>query len=107
MRTIIPVTALVFMCMPAWSGQSDVIAKARYVILRHHLISDRELKCSSLVYGVESTPRFAAVTVLERHGGGCPGDVDTSPRRFTLQMDTKTGRAQWDHGTTGEMRPIP
>ena len=89
----------------AGAEENRWLDRAQAIILRHHLLKPADLRCATLVYGVESTPKLAGISVLERHGHGCPGDPDTSPRMFTLDIDKTTGRATWDRD--GDMRPIP
>jgi hypothetical protein len=53
------------------------------------------------------TKTVATVTVREKHGGKCGGAPETAPRRFTMEIDLKTGAAQWDNNDEMEMKPVP
>lgn len=87
---------------------NDWIAKARAIILRHHLLSRSDLRCTGLIYGTESTPTMAGITAVEIHKKPCKGDPDTSPRMFTMDIDKATGRASWDRDSHDfVMKPIP
>jgi hypothetical protein len=65
-----------------------------------------ELACSTLVLD-EVTKTVATVTVREKHDKKCGGDPGTAPRRFTMEIDLKTGAALWDNNDEMEMKPIP
>ena len=89
-------------------GGAFWIARARSIIIAHHLLSRADLRCTGLVYGVESTPAMAGITAVEKHGGRCGGEPTTSPRMFSMQIDKVTGQAKWDRDTGDfEMKPIP
>ena len=111
MRTAVTFVALLGFTAPALAateGANFWIAKARSIIVSHHLLSRSELRCTGLIYGVESTPTIAGITAVEKHGGRCKGNPDTAPRRFTMQIDKATGRAKWDRNTgDAAMMPIP
>jgi hypothetical protein len=96
---LIPVSALA-------TEQGAIMQKAFRIITRHRLLSRAELTCSSLVLE-EATKTAATVTVREKHGGKCGGAPETAPRRFTMEIDLKTGAAQWDNNDEMEMKPIP
>jgi hypothetical protein len=53
------------------------------------------------------TNTVATVTVWEKHGGKCGGAPVTASRRFTMEIDLRTGAAQWDNNDEMEMKPIP
>ena len=84
------------------------IAKARSIIISHHLLSSSDLRCTGLIYGIESTSTTAGIEAIEKHGGGCKGDPATMPRMFSMEIDKATGQAKWDRDT-GDfvMKPIP
>jgi hypothetical protein len=102
------VSALVCLIpISAFATEEDVIMeKAFRIITQHSLLSRAELACSSLVLE-EATKTAATVTVREKHGGKCGGAPETAPRRFTMEIDLKTGTALWDNNDEVEMRPIP
>jgi hypothetical protein len=54
---------------------------------------------------VGGSVRFGVVR--EKHNEVCGGAPDIAPRRFTLEIDLKTGNAFWDYNGEMEMRPIP
>jgi hypothetical protein len=93
--------------LAAFAAEEDAIMqKAFRIITQHRLLSPTELTCSSLILdGVTKT--VATVTVREKHGGKCGGAAETAPRRFTMEIDLKTGAAQWDNNNEMEMKPIP
>ncbi len=80
--------------------------KALRIITQHRLLTREELACSSLVLE-EATKTTATVTIREKHGGKCGGAPETAARRFTLEIDLKTGAALWDNNDEMEMKPIP
>jgi hypothetical protein len=44
----------------------------------------------------------------EKHNAKCRGDPITAPRRFSLELNLKTGAAKWDNNLPEmEMQPIP
>jgi hypothetical protein len=86
--------------------QDDLLQRASRIITQHRLLSPAELACSSLVLE-EATKTAATVTIRENHGGRCEGAPGTAPRRFTMEIDLKTGAAQWDDNNEMEMKPIP
>ena len=99
---------LVDFALAADRGSDFWIAKARSIIISHHLLSRSDLRCTGLVYGTESTPTMAGITAVERHGGGCKGDPATMPRMFSMEIDKVTGRAKWDRDNGDfTMKPIP
>ena len=86
--------------------RDDIMQRASRIISQHRLLSRAELACSTLVLE-EATKTVATVTVREKHGGKCSGAPETAPRRFTVEIDLKTGAAQWDNNDEMEMKPIP
>ncbi len=88
------------------SEQDDILRKASRIIIQHHLLSRAELACSTLDLD-DATKTAATVTVREKHGGKCGGAPETAPRRFTMEIDLKTGAARWDNNDEMEMKPIP
>ncbi len=86
--------------------QDAIMQKASRIITQHHLLSRAELACSTLILE-EATKTVATVTVREKHGGKCGGDLETAPRRFTMEIDLKTEAARWDRNDEMEMAPIP
>ena len=93
--------------LSAIAAEEDAIMqKAFRIITQHHLLSRAELTCSSLVLD-EDTKTTATVTVREKHGGKCGGAPETAPRRFTMEIDLKSGAAQWGNNDEMEMKPIP
>jgi len=93
--------------LAAFAAEEDAIMqKAFRIITQQRLLSRAELACSSLV--LEDTTKTAAtVTVREKHGGKCGGDPETAPRRFTMEIDLRTGTVHWDNNDEMEMKPIP
>lgn len=85
--------------------QDDVLQRAGRIIAQHRLLSGAELACSTLELD-EVAEGVATVTVREKHGGKCGGAPETAPRRFTMEIDLKTGAAQWDNNDEMEMKPI-
>jgi hypothetical protein len=49
---------------------------------------------------------LATVDVREKHNKKCGGDPNFGPRIFSLEIDLKTGAAQWDNNPEMEMRPV-
>ena len=88
------------------SEQNDILRKASRIITQHRLLSRAELACSTLELH-DVTKTAATVTVREKHGGKCGGAPEAAPRRFTMEIDLKTGSAQWDNNDEMEMKSIP
>jgi hypothetical protein len=88
------------------SEQDDILRKVSRIIIQHRLLSRAELACSTLDLD-DVTKTAATVTVREKHGGKCGGAPETAPRRFTMEIDLKTGAARWDNNDEMEMKPIP
>lgn len=89
-------------------NENAALDLADKIIREHRLLTSQQLRCSTLVAEDKTTARMGYVTVLEKHGGGCPGDPETSPRRFSMEIDMRTGAAKWDNNFPDmEMRPVP
>jgi hypothetical protein len=83
--------------LPAFAAEENtILRKASRIITQHRLLSRAELACSTLEVD-EVTKTVVTVTVRERHGGKCGGAPETSPRRFSMEIDLKTGAARWDN----------
>ena len=108
--TLIAMTLLGFLdsASAADRGGDYWTARARSIIISHHLLSRSELRCTGLIYGNESTPMMAGITAVERHGGRCKGDPATMPQMFSMEIDEVTGQAKWDRAS-GDfiMKPVP
>ena len=89
------VSALAFLIpLAAFAVEEDAIMqKAFRIITQHRLLSRAELASSSLMLD-ELTRTTATVPVREKHGGKCGGAPETAPRRFTMEIDLKSGAAQ-------------
>jgi hypothetical protein len=96
---LIPLTALA-------AEQDAIMRMALRIITQHRLLSRAELACSTLELD-DVTKTAATVTVREKHGGKCGGAPETAPRRFTMEIDLKTGTTRWDNNLDMEMKPIP
>jgi hypothetical protein len=106
MKALVSVLACLLPLSAIAAEEDAIMQKAFRIITQHRLLSRAELTCSSLVLdGVTKT--VATVTVREKHGGKCGGAPETAPRRFTMEIDLKTGAAQWDNNDEMEMRPVP
>lgn len=92
--------------LPRPRARTDSLGRAGAVIREHRLLSSRELACSFLEEDGSSKERVR-VNVREKHNKFCGGDPSIAPRRFTLEIDLKTGVAYWDHNADMELRPIP
>lgn len=101
------VSALVcFVPLAAFAAEEGaIVQKAIRIITQHQHLLRAELTCSTLVLD-KVTKTTATVTVREKHGGKC-GGAETAPRRFTMEIDLKTGMAQRDNNDEMEMQPIP
>jgi hypothetical protein len=105
MKAAIFVIASLFPIAALSSEEDEVLRKASRIISDHRLLSPKELACSLLVVD-DATSATATVTVLEKHDKTCGGDPETAPRRFTMEVDLKTGAAQWDNNDEMQMEPI-
>jgi hypothetical protein len=106
MKVLVSALACLIPLAASAAEEDAIIQKAFRIITQHRLLSRAELICSSLVLE-EATNTAATITVREKHGGKCGGAPETAPRRFTMEVDLKTGAAQWDRNDEMEMRPIP
>jgi len=87
---------------------NNALDRAERIIERHHLLTPKQQRCSSLVYRDESDERTAKIGVYEVHDKECGGDPDATHRLFDLEIDMKTGAAKWDNNFPDmEMRPVP
>jgi hypothetical protein len=92
--------------LPRPRARTDSLGRAGAVIREHRLLSSRELACSFLEEDGSSKERVR-VNVREKHNKFCGGDPSIAPRRFTLEIDLKTGTAFWDYNGEMELRPVP
>jgi hypothetical protein len=99
-------SALFCIAPAALAAEPDPLGKALQIIKRHRLLSRAELACS-FVMDAGSTASVARVDVREKHESKCGGDPNTAPRRFSLEIDLRSGAVQWDNTPDLEMRPIP
>jgi hypothetical protein len=90
---------------PRRSGKAP-LERAIQVIGQRQLLSPSELACSLIVDDGSSAEKVR-VEIREKHNTFCGGDPETSPRRFTLEIDVTTGAARWDYNSEMEMRPVP
>jgi hypothetical protein len=80
---------------------------AARTVRERHLLTREEERCSSYRL-LEIEGDVATINVHEKHNARCGGDPNTSPRRFTLQVDLKTRAALWDgDNLEAEMNPVP
>ena len=106
MRAFISALACLAPIVAFAAEEDSIIQRAFRIITQHRLLSRAELACSTLILE-EATKTVATVTVREKHGGKCGGAPETAPRRFTMEIDLKTGAVQWDNNDEMEMKPIP
>jgi hypothetical protein len=97
---------LLLICAPA--GADDSFTLADKIIREHNLLTRKQIECMTLIERDDSTAEIAKVGVYERHDEKCGGDPEITHRLFDLEIDTKTGAAQWDNNFPDmEMRPVP
>jgi hypothetical protein len=106
MKALVSVLVCLIPLSAIAAEEDGIIQEAFRIITQHRLLSRAVLACSSLVLD-EATKTTAPVTVREKHGGKCRGAPETAPRRFTMEIDLKTGAAQWNNNDEMEMKPIP
>jgi hypothetical protein len=83
------------------------VNRAFRIIRRHELVPRKELGCIFVMVGNVSG-ETATVDVREKHNAKCGGDLVTAPRRFSLEINLRTGAAKWDNNVPDmEMPPIP
>ena len=85
--------------------------KAWQIIKRHRLLTGHQMACSFLM-DAGSTSRVAHMDVREKHNAKCGGAPEVAPRRFSLEIDLRTGATKWDYWDyqgdyDGGMRAIP
>lgn len=110
MRVSLTALVLCGFAISASAAETDAdvwVAKARSIIISHHLLSQRVMRCTALIYGQESTTSMAGIEAVEKHGGRCKGNPMTMPRMFSMQIDKATGQAKWDRDTGDSMKPVP
>ncbi|MBM6592517.1 hypothetical protein [Microvirga pudoricolor] len=88
-------------------AQSEVVHRAKQIILERRLLTKEEMACSVYVVADHGPGTMAEVRVHRKQGKGCGGDTHSMPRRFTLEIDMATGLARWDGNPEMEMRPLP
>lgn len=106
MKALITILTCLISLSALAADQETILRKASHIISQHRLLSRAELACSTLVLD-EATKMSATVTVREKHDKKCGGAPETAPRRFTMEIDLKTGAVQWDNNDDMEMRRIP
>ena len=62
------------------------------------------LACLSFVTE-EKTKKFIDFAILEKHGGKCPGDPNTSPVVDRFRVNRLTHKIEWFEPTEGELKP--
>jgi hypothetical protein len=106
MKAFVPALVCLIPLSAFAAEEGAIMQKAFRIITQHRLLSRAELACSTLELD-DVTKTVATVTVREKHGGKCGGAPETAPRRFTMEIDLKTGAAQWDNNDEMEMKPVP
>ena len=90
------------------ASADDAFTLADKIIREHQLLAPKQIECMTLIEREDSTAEIAKVGVYERHDEKCGGDPEITHRLFDLEIDTKTGAAQWDNNFPDmEMRPVP
>ena len=106
MRAFIPFFACLVPHM-AFAAEEDAILQTAFrIIAQRRLLSRAELSYPTLILE-EATKMVATVTVRQKHDGKCGGALETAPRRFTIEIDLKTGASRWDNNDEMETNPIP
>jgi hypothetical protein len=86
----------------------DALLRAARVVREHGLLSQKQMRCMTLVLREDSTRAVTKVGVYERHDKRCGGDPAVTHRLFDLEIDAATGAARWDKNFPDmEMRPVP
>lgn len=62
------------------------------------------LACLSFVTE-KKTKKFIDIAILEKHGGKCPGDLDTSPVVDRFRVNRLTHKIEWFEPIEGELKP--
>jgi hypothetical protein len=62
------------------------------------------LACLSFVTE-EKTKKFIDFAILEKHGGKCPGDPNTSPVVDRFRVNRLTHKIEWFEPIEGELKP--
>jgi hypothetical protein len=62
------------------------------------------LACLSFVTE-EKTKKFIEFAILEKHGGKCPGDPNTSPVVDRFKVNRFTHKIEWFEPIEGELKP--
>jgi hypothetical protein len=90
--------------MSAPTDHSPALDTLRAVVARHRLTA---LPLLCLVFDRQDGSGLVTYDVRERHGGRCGGDSTTSPRLFSVAVDTVTWIVTTDaRSRTAEMEPL-
>ncbi len=98
-----------FFTMPA-SASSPLDEEHELNVLVTQIKKDKlydswtSMACLSFVTE-EKTKKFVVFAILEKHGGKCPGDPNTSPAVDRFRVNRLTHKIEWFEPTEGELKP--
>ncbi|PMP98628.1 hypothetical protein [Komagataeibacter saccharivorans] len=119
---IVPMAALVFLVgrmgwldqaadkltfsRTSWFDNTAVVEHFRTIVTHNGMTSDAK-DCLLFVINGNDPPDATRLEVLEKHSGKCPGDRNTLPHLFTIQIDRLNQTAQTDWQSPGMFHPLP
>ncbi|GAN98969.1 MULTISPECIES: hypothetical protein [Komagataeibacter] len=119
---IVPMAALVFLVgrmgwldqaadkltfsRTSWFDNTALVEHFRTIVTHNGMTSDSK-DCLLFVVNGNDPPDATRIDVMEKHSGKCPGDRNTLPRLFTLQIDRIDQKVQTDWQSPGVFHPLP
>ncbi|NVN36894.1 hypothetical protein [Komagataeibacter swingsii] len=119
---IVPMAALVFLVgrmgwldqaadrltfsRASWFDNTALVEHFRTIVTHNGMTSDSK-DCLLFVLNGNDPPDATRIDVMEKHSGKCPGDRNTLPHLFTLQIDRVGQTAQTDWQSPGVFHPLP
>ncbi|GAB6966282.1 hypothetical protein JCM25156A_03190 [Komagataeibacter kakiaceti JCM 25156] len=90
----------------SWFDNTALVEHFRTIVTHNGMTSDAK-DCLLFVLNGNDPPDATRIDVLEKHSGACPGDRNTLPHLFTLQIDRLGQTAQTDWQSPGLFHPLP
>ncbi|MBE7729360.1 hypothetical protein [Komagataeibacter sp. FXV3] len=119
---IVPMAALVFLVgrmgwldqaadkltfsRTSWFDNTALVEHFRTIVTHNGMTSDSK-DCLLFVLNGNDPPDATRIDVMEKHSGKCPGDRNTLPHLFTLQIDRIDQTVRTDWQSPGVFHPLP
>lgn len=86
--------------------KNPVVKQVKTTVEKEHLVTDPA--CTDYLLTKNAEPGLDLVSIVEKHGGRCPGDPQTQPRLFNVLVDQETGQmlSDKDDPVEGTMVPL-